>query len=56
MKRLLTLRLDVGKVLVGVQVPPDSTQAFETFLDELGYPFVEETENWAYQNLLRGGN
>ncbi|ORX34730.1 tryptophan synthase beta subunit-like PLP-dependent enzyme [Kockovaella imperatae] len=47
---------DVGKVLVGVQVPPDSQPAFETFLAELGYPYVEETDNWAYKNLLRGAN
>lgn len=44
--------LDVGKVLVGVQVPPDASDEFETYLEELGYPYVEETENMAYKMFL----
>jgi threonine dehydratase len=43
---------DVGKVLVGVQVPPDANAAFEQFLVDLGYPYVEETNNAAYRQFL----
>jgi threonine dehydratase len=43
---------DVGKVLVGIQVPPGAEKGFENFLDELGYPFVEETGNQAYRDFL----
>lgn len=44
--------LDVGKILAGIQVPPGAEQAFDAFLEELGYPFVEETQNPAYQNFM----
>lgn len=44
--------IDVGKVLVGVQVPPDASDEFEQYLEELGYPYVEETENMAYKMFL----
>jgi threonine dehydratase len=43
---------DVGKVLVGLQVPANSEPALNDFLEELGYPFVEETQNEAYRNFL----
>nr|WRH23594.1 L-serine dehydratase [Naematelia aurantialba] len=43
---------DVGKVLVGVQVPSSAAEAFDDFLDQLGYPFVEETQNPAYRDFL----
>jgi hypothetical protein len=43
---------DVGKVLVGIRVPPGAEKGFERFLEELGYPFVEETQNAAYRNFL----
>ncbi|KAI9328887.1 tryptophan synthase beta subunit-like PLP-dependent enzyme [Zopfochytrium polystomum] len=36
---------DVGKVMVGFQVPPEVTAAFEGFLASLKYPYVEETNN-----------
>ncbi len=36
---------DSGQVLVGLQVPPGDKQAFETFLQKLGYPWVDETNN-----------
>lgn len=46
---------DVGKVLVGLQPPPngdaDNTE-LNKFLDDLGYPVVEETENDAYRMFL----
>ncbi|KAJ1917187.1 threonine deaminase [Tieghemiomyces parasiticus] len=52
---------DVGKVMVGIQVPPEANQStvpgkpseFQAFLDGLRYPYVNETENPAYQQFLR---
>lgn len=44
--------LDVGKILAGIQVPPGAEAAFDSFLDQLGYPFMEETQNSAYRNFL----
>lgn len=44
---------DYGRVLVGLQVPEDDTQAVQSFLANLGYPFVEETENPVYKLFLR---
>lgn len=43
---------DYGRVLVGVQVPDSDRDAFQTFLDELGYPWVDETDNPAYRLFL----
>lgn len=43
---------DYGRVLVGIQVPASDSQAFQQFLDSLGYPFVEETDNPAYKLFL----
>lgn len=48
----LRLIIDVGKILAGIQVPPGAEDAFDAFLQELGYPFVEETLNPAYKNFL----
>ncbi|KAJ7287488.1 tryptophan synthase beta subunit-like PLP-dependent enzyme [Mycena rebaudengoi] len=45
---------DLGKVLAGVQVPPSDYDAFDLFLKQLGYPYVEETENPVYKRYLRG--
>jgi threonine dehydratase len=36
---------DYGRVLCGIQVPPDQATAFNTHLEQLGYPFVDETDN-----------
>jgi threonine dehydratase len=44
---------DYGKVLVGLQVPHGDAKAFKTFLDTLGYQYVEETDNPAYRLFLR---
>lgn len=46
--------LDLGKVLAGIQVPPNETKQFNDFLNQLGYPYVEETENETYKLYLRG--
>lgn len=36
---------DVGRVLVGIQVPPGTEKAFDEFLTKLGYSYVEESAN-----------
>jgi len=43
---------DYGRVLIGMQVPASDRQRFQAFLDELGYPYVEETGNPAYRLFL----
>jgi len=43
---------DYGRALVGIQVPPGDEAAFQQFLDTLGYPYVEETQNPAYKLFL----
>jgi threonine dehydratase len=44
---------DYGRILVGIQVPRGDEKAFDTFLQALGYPFVEETANPVYGLFLR---
>jgi threonine dehydratase len=44
---------DYGKVLVGLQVPQSDAKPFQSFLDTLGYQYVEETDNPAYRLFLR---
>ena len=43
---------DYGRVLVGMQVPPEEKADFEIFLDNLGYPYWDESSNPAYQLFL----
>jgi threonine dehydratase len=43
---------DDGRVLVGLQVPLDDAAALEGFLEQLGYPYVEETANPVYRLFL----
>ncbi|GAA5981447.1 hypothetical protein JCM11641_004766 [Rhodosporidiobolus odoratus] len=43
---------DVGKILCGIQVPPEENEAFSEWLDSLAYPYVEETSNPAYADFL----
>lgn len=43
---------DYGRVLVGIQVPPEEQGALQAFLDNLGYPWQDETDNPAYQLFL----
>ena len=43
---------DYGRVLVGVQVPPQDQSDFTAFLNKLGYPNQAETVNPAYQLFL----
>jgi len=44
---------DYGRILVGLQVPKADNKAFKDFLDKLGYPFVEETDNPVYRLFLK---
>lgn len=46
--------LDLGKVLTGIQVPPQDYDQFQQFLDKLGFHYVEETNNEVYKRYLRG--
>ncbi len=43
---------DYGRVLVGMQVPDAERGQFQSFLDELGYPYADESENTAYRLFL----
>jgi threonine dehydratase len=44
---------DYGRILVGLQVPPNDDKAFDKFLKALGYPYAEETDNPVYRLFLR---
>ena len=44
---------DYGRILVGIQVPPEDRAEFDDFLTSLGYPAVNETDNPAYRLFLR---
>lgn len=44
---------DYGRILVGMQVPAKDGRKFDAFLNNLGYPWVEETANPAYQLFLK---
>jgi threonine dehydratase len=44
---------DYGRILVGLQVPRADRRAFKEFLDTLGYPHVDETDNPVYRLFLR---
>jgi len=43
---------DYGRVLVGMQVPKHDKKALKTFLDHLGYPYWDESDNPAYRLFL----
>jgi threonine dehydratase len=44
---------DPGRVLAGFEVPEQDDQAFQAFLDALGYGYEIETHNPAYSMFLR---
>jgi threonine dehydratase len=44
---------DVGRILVGLQIPKNERVAFAKFLKTLGYEYVDETENPAYRMFLK---
>ena len=47
---------DHGRVLVGIQVPEAERPQFQQFVNKLGYPWREETDNPAYRLFLDGRN
>ena len=44
-----------GRVLMGVQIEPAERKTFHEFLELLGYPWEEETDNIAYRLFACGG-
>ncbi len=42
-----------GRVLVGIQVPPEDMVKFQQFLDDVGYRYWCETDNPAYELFLK---
>jgi threonine dehydratase len=45
---------DYGRVLTGIQVPPETHKEFLLHLSDLHYAYTEETENPAYKLFLGG--
>jgi threonine dehydratase len=43
---------DYGRVLVGIQVPPQDKETFQQFMDGLGYRYWNESRNPAYKLFL----
>ena len=43
---------DYGRIVVGMQVPPEEMQEWQAFLDSLGYQYWDESENLAYKLFL----
>lgn len=43
---------DYGRIVVGTQVPPAEMNEWQSFLDTLGYPYSDESQNPAYQLFL----
>eukprot|EP00158_Paraphelidium_tribonemae_P006159 Partr_v1_DN27705_c2_g1_i15_m67359 len=43
---------DVGKVLVGLQVPDNQGKELTDFLVQLNYPYTDETTNEVYRQFL----
>lgn len=44
---------DYGRIVVGIQVPPDEMKEWQAFLDTLGYQYGDESQNPAYKLFLR---
>lgn len=43
---------DYGRVLCGIQVPPEQRKLLKTFLEKLGYEWSDESGNPAYRSFL----
>ncbi|MEM9922853.1 MAG: threonine ammonia-lyase, biosynthetic [Cyanobacteria bacterium P01_D01_bin.50] len=43
---------DYGRIVVGMQVPPEEMKEWEAFLDTLGYQYWDENKNPAYKLFL----
>eukprot|EP00752_Nemacystus_decipiens_P004133 g3782.t1 len=46
---------DFGRVLVGIQVPPEESSEFHDFLQALGYKYHDESRNPVYQQFFKSG-
>jgi threonine dehydratase len=44
---------DYGRILIGLQVPKADDRVFKQFVADLGYPYVDETDNPAYRLFLQ---
>ena len=40
--------------MAGIQIPEDDYKEFDKFLAQLGFDYVEETQNDTYRRYLRG--
>ena len=47
---------DYGRVLAGIEVPQNERADLKRSLDELSYPYCDETDNPAYRSFLAGYN
>ena len=47
-----TIGGEYGRVLIGLEIPPGDEVKLSNFLDNLGYRYVEESDNQAYQLFL----
>lgn len=43
---------DYGRVLIGLEIPTGEQDAFHAFLENLGYHYIEESDNPAYRLFL----
>jgi threonine dehydratase len=43
---------DYGRILIGIQVPPQEIEEWQVFLDTLGYRYWDENQNLAYKLFL----
>jgi threonine dehydratase len=43
---------DYGRIVVGMQVPPQEMEAWQAFLDSLGYRYWDESQNPVYKLFL----
>jgi threonine dehydratase len=43
---------DVGRILIGLQVPKNEMKALRDFLATVGYPYCDETQNPVYKQFL----
>ena len=43
---------DYGRIVTGIQVPPNEMEQWQDFLDNLGYQYWDENQNPAYKLFL----
>ncbi len=43
---------DFGRVLIGLEIPAGEESGLQSFLDDLGYRYIPETDNPAYKLFL----